>query len=296
MSERPTVQRSRLRPADVLGVGSVGLRTRKLRTALTATGIAIGIAALVAVMGISDSSRADLLAELDALGTNRLEVRAGTSFTGDPPALADDATAMIRRIGPVEQASGITTVSATVRRSEHVDEGETNGISVQATDPGLTSAVGATIADGRFLDDATAALPAIVLGADAAINLGLIDLTGNPLLYVSGHWFSVIGILQPIPLYPSLDGAAFIGTDIAVDLYDTELAPSTVYVVTDKDRVEQVGEVLPATADPDSPAESTSRDPPTRSPPARPPTTPSPPSCWASAPSPSSSAGSASPT
>jgi putative ABC transport system permease protein len=249
------VRRSRLRVADVLGVGSVGLRTRKLRTTLTATGIAIGIAALVAVLGISDSSRADLLAELDALGTNRLEVRAGTSFTGEAPALADEAVAMIRRIGPVEQASGITTVDATVRRTEFVDEGETNGISVQATDPGLAGAVGATLADGRFLDEATVTLPTIVLGASAATSLGLPDAAGSPLLYVSGTWFSVVGILEPIPLYPSLDGAAFIGTDIAVDRFDTELAPSTVYVVTDQDRVEQVREVLPATADPDSPGE-----------------------------------------
>ena len=103
---------SRLRLSDVLAVGSIGMRTRKLRTALTATGVAIGIAALVAVMGISASSRADLLAELDALGTNRLEVQAGSSFTGGTAALSDDAIAMIRRIGPVQAATGTTTVDA----------------------------------------------------------------------------------------------------------------------------------------------------------------------------------------
>ena len=78
----------------------------------------------------------DLSDQLDALGTNRLEVQAGASFQpGSTPALGDDAVVMIRRIGPVQNASGITTVSATVRRTPYVNASETGGISVQATDP-----------------------------------------------------------------------------------------------------------------------------------------------------------------
>ena len=73
----PRLRRSHLRSRDVVGTGAVGLRTRRLRTALTALGIAIGIAALVAVLGISASGQADLLAQLDELGTNRLTVQAG---------------------------------------------------------------------------------------------------------------------------------------------------------------------------------------------------------------------------
>lgn len=249
------VRRSRLRPGDVLGVGSVGLRTRKLRTALTATGIAIGIAALVAVMGISESSKADLLAELDALGTNRLQVRAGTSFTGGEAALADDATAMIGRIGPVEQASGITSVGATVRRNDLVPDGESGGISLQATDPRLADAVGATVAEGRFLDAATVNVPAIVLGADAAATLGVDHVDDGQMVYVDGEWFTVIGVLDPIPLYENLDSAAFIGREVAADVFDTPAAPNTVYVVSDPDSTDAVRSILAATADPDSPSE-----------------------------------------
>ena len=160
---------SQLLPGDILRVGTVGLRTRKLRTALTATGIAIGIAALVAVMGISSSSRADLAAQLNTLGTNRLEVQAGASFQpGDTAALGDDAVVMVRRIGPVANTSGITTVSATVRRSPYVSESETGGISVQATDSDLAKTLGAPVRDGRFLSRADMNLPTIVLGPDAA--------------------------------------------------------------------------------------------------------------------------------
>jgi len=248
--------RSRLLPRDVFGVGTVGLRTRKLRTALTATGIAIGIAALVATMGISSSSRADLGDKLDALGTNRLEVQAGTSFQpGSTPALGDDSVVMIRRISPVEYASGINTVSATVRRTQYVSATETGGISVQATDSDLAATLGAKVRDGRFLSAADIKLPAIVLGAGAASTLGITNLDHDPLVFVSGTWFSVVGILDSAPLYPNLDTAAFIGLPIAEQLFKTAVAPSSVFVVTQPNQVNAVTAVLPRTANPQSPGE-----------------------------------------
>lgn len=248
--------RSRLLPRDVLSVGTVGLRTRKLRTALTATGIAIGIAALVATMGISSSSRADLGRQLDALGTNRLEVQAGGSFSpGSTPALGDDAVVMIRRIGPVQNASGITTVSATVRRTQYVNASETGGISVQATDSHLAATLGAAVRDGRFLSAADVHLPTIVLGSGAASTLGITDLGHDPLVYVKGTWFTVVGILAGAPLYPNLDTAAFIGEPIAKQLFKTAVAPSSVFVVTQPNQVSAVTAVLAATANPQSPGE-----------------------------------------
>ena len=81
---------------DVLRTGSIGLRTRRLRAALSAVGIAIGIASMVAVLGISESSRADLLAEIDRLGTNLLRVAPGQSFTGEDVDLPETAAAMVR--------------------------------------------------------------------------------------------------------------------------------------------------------------------------------------------------------
>ncbi len=247
---------SQLLPGDILRVGTVGLRTRKLRTALTATGIAIGIAALVAVMGISSSSRADLAAQLNALGTNRLEVQAGASLTpGDTAALGDDAVVMVRRIGPVADASGITSVSTTVRRSPYVSESETGGISVQATDSDLAKTLGAPVRDGRFLSRADVQLPTVVLGSDAAATLGIHDLDADPMVYLGGNWFTVVGILGAAPLYPNLNTAAFIGRPIAEKLYGTAAAPSSVFVVTQPNQVDSVMSVLPATASPESPGE-----------------------------------------
>ncbi len=250
--------RSRMRVSDLLRVGTVGMRTRRLRTVLTATGIAIGIAALVAVLGISASSRADLIAKLDALGTNHLEVAAGASFTpGATAALDDSAIAMARRVGAVESASGITTVTATVRRSDIVDSEVTSGVSVQATDPYFLSATGGSLQAGAFLNAATERYPTIVLGATAAQRLGISSTSPNQRLYVSGHWFSLAGIMKAIPLFPNLDSSAFIGYPIAANLFATAVAPSTVFVVASPDQVDAVYNVLPATTDPQNPGEAT---------------------------------------
>jgi putative ABC transport system permease protein len=246
---------SRLRPADALLVGTVGLRSRRGRSALTALGIAIGIAALVAVLGISASSKADLLADLDRLGTNLLEVKPGESFLGESSKLPGAAPAMIRRIAPVQSASATGSVDATVRRSNYIDEGETGGIGVLAAEPNLLSTLGGSTRSGAFLNRASAKYPVVVLGAETAAILGVTSVDGSPEVFLGGQWFTVVGILAPLPLTPSLDRAAFIGFPVAKELFGTSRSASTVYVRTDPHTVEDVRAVLPATANPKAPNE-----------------------------------------
>ena len=247
------LQPSRLRRRDVLRAGAVGLRTRRLRTALTAIGVAIGIAALVAVLGISASGRADLLAQLDRLGTNRLTVQAGQSFLGDDSPLPEDATAMIRRIAPVVSAAGTTGVSASVRRTDKVSPSETR----HQRAGHRTRAAGGDRRDGR---------PRVVLTGDGAVpgRRARVEggraarhprLTSNPVVYLGGHWFTVVGILDRVPLLPNIDSAALIGYDVAASLFGTDPNPSTVYVLTDPHQVESVRSVLAATANPTHPEE-----------------------------------------
>ena len=244
---------SHVRPRDMVGLAVVGLRARRTRTLLTAAGIAVGIAALVAVLGISASSRADLLDRLDALGTNRLQVQAGNSIGGGSASLTDDAVAMIRRITPVESVSGITAVSGTVRRSPYVDAGEGGGIGIEATDPGLLRALGGSMATGRFLDGASARVPTVVLGSDAATTLGITSLEGDPMVYLDDTWFTVVGIMRPIPLFANLDASVFVDGTFAVDHLGAQTAPQTVFVVASPDQVDAVRNVLPATASPEEP-------------------------------------------
>ena len=248
-----TLSPSRHAPADVLRVGSVGLRTRRLRAGLSALGIAIGIAAMVAVLGISESSRADLLAQLDSLGTNLLTVTPGETFFGADAKLPKESLGMLRRVGPVQQVAATGNTSATVRRSDRIPVVETGGISVLAADPGLLAALGGQLADGRFLNRATARYPTVVLGAKAAERLGIGRAGGQ--VWLGDRWFTVIGILQPLALAPEIDRAALVGFPAAEELLGSDGSPGTVYVRADPDQVEAVRGVLAATANPENPNE-----------------------------------------
>jgi putative ABC transport system permease protein len=247
---------TRVRTVDILGQGVAGLRSKRLRTLLTALGITIGIAAMVGVVGISSSSRADLLAELDALGTDLLQVQPGNSMFGDASELPLTAPAMIRRIGGVESASGTRSVDgAAVRRNDYIGSEVTGGISVLATEPSLLGTLDGSMRDGTFLNAATGAYPSVVLGSVAAERLGISGLEGDPLVFVGNRWFKVIGILDPVPLAPDIDRSAMIGYDAAQVLFGIDDAPSTVRVRTDPDVTDAVWSVLAETANPESPDE-----------------------------------------
>jgi putative ABC transport system permease protein len=244
---------SKLPAVDVLRVGGVGLRTRRLRAALSSLGIAIGIAAMVAVLGISESSKSDLISTLDRLGTNLLRVSPGQTIVGDDAELPEEAGPMIGRIGPVESVSAVEQVEATVRRTDYVPEEETGGISVMAADTDLLTTLGATVRRGVYLDAAKARYPAVVLGSTAAERLG-IDETGVN-VWLGERWFTVVGILDPVELDPTLDSAALIGLPIARELFKAEGSPSTIYVRANPDELDDVRRVLGATANPEHPEE-----------------------------------------
>jgi putative ABC transport system permease protein len=246
---------SRLLPADALRVGSIGLRTRRLRAALSAVGIAIGIASMVAVLGISQSSKADLLAQLDKLGTNLLTITPGESLFGETATLPLTAPKMVARLDPVEQVATERTADATVRRSDYIPPERTNGISVLAADPNLLATLNGTVKKGVFLNEANIRYPAIVLGSVAAERLAITSLEAGPTVYVDGRWFSVVGILDPLPLAPDIDRAALVGYPIAQELLGAQADATTIHVRTDPDTIEDTRTLLPATANPENPEE-----------------------------------------
>lgn len=244
---------SELRWNDLVAVGWHGLRARRLRSALTTVGIAIGIAAIVAVVAISDSSRANLLASLDRLGTNLLTVTAGPTMLGAESSLPSQASGMVRRIGPVEAVSGTTSVDATVRRTDLIQETQTGSITVVAAETDLDETLGLEMSAGVFLNDATAEYPAAVLGAVAAERLGITDLDTAVLVWIGNRWFSVVGILEPNALAPELDRSAIIGTAVATSAFDTPSSFDKLYVRTTPRAIDDVRRVLAATANPENP-------------------------------------------
>jgi len=243
-------------PRDVLKVGAVGLRTRPLRAFLSSLGIAIGIAAMVSVVGISSSSQAELDRKLDALGTNLLTVTPGQTFGGDDATLPDESESMVARIGPIESVSAVGELGdLNVYRTDRVDKAETSGISVLAARTSLRSAIGVAVRSGTWLNAATSRYPATVLGARTAARLGISHAGPDTKVLVGGEWFTVVGILEPAPLAPELDTAALVGWPVAESLLGFDGHPTTVYTRSDPDKVEQVQSVLGTTANPEQPNE-----------------------------------------
>lgn len=250
-----SLEPSRLAASDVLGVAAGGLAGRKLRTALSALGITIGIAAMVGVLGLSESSRADLAQEIEALGTNLLTVEPSDGFGGGDGALPEETVAKISRIGPVELVADVVTLDVAPLRNDLVSSNETNGIDVIAADVDLVDTLKGGVTDGVWLTDATASFSNVVLGAVAAERFGIVAIDEGTQMYLGDEWFTIVGVLGEFPLSPDLDRAVFIGKDAAETIFDVELNPSAIYIRTAPDQIDAVRDVLPSTADPESPDE-----------------------------------------
>jgi putative ABC transport system permease protein len=241
---------SRLSGRDLLRVGSLGLRSRRVRASLSALGISIGIAAIVGVLGISQSSKSGLLDELGRLG-NLLTVQAGNTAFGQQTELPITAEGMVSRIAPVTNVTEIGAIASTyVYRNSFIPVIDTNGISLTATDAALPATLGASMAHGTFLNAATAHYPTVVLGAEAAKLLGINNLAAPTQVWIGGHWFTVIGILKPVELVSQMDNQAFIGFPIAEQYFSFDGHPTELYLRSVPSQVNEVAEVLPATVNP----------------------------------------------
>ncbi|RBQ19740.1 ABC transporter permease [Spongiactinospora rosea] len=251
MSDR--LAATRLTPGDVLRVGAAGLRARPARVVLSALGIAIGIATMVGVIGISASSAESLLRQLDRLGTNLLTVQPGNTLFGDAAKLPLDALAMVRRIGPVTTASATGDLDAGVRRTDRIPEEITGGIAVRAADGDLVKTLGGRVRSGTWLNAATEKYPAVVLGSVSAQRLGLGRAGGQ--VWIGGRWFTVLGILDPLPLAPEIDRSALVGFPAAGTYLGFDGHPTMIYERSADAAVADVQAVLPRTVNPENPEE-----------------------------------------
>jgi putative ABC transport system permease protein len=252
-SARPAPRK--LRVADLARVASVGLRTRRLRAGLSALGIAIGVAAIVAVLGLSASSQAGLLGEIDRLGTNLLTVTTGQTLSGETAELPIAAPGMIARIGPVTQVADTGSTSASVYRSPLIPSAQTGALSVQAATLTLLPAVGAAVTRGVYLNAATEREPVAVLGAAAAQRLGIDRVYTGERIWLGGQWFYVAGILSSAVLAPEIDSSVLIGFPAATTYLGFDDHPTTIYVRSETSQVAAVQSVLAATANPEAPNE-----------------------------------------
>ncbi|MFD7492390.1 ABC transporter permease [Streptomyces sp. NPDC059832] len=239
---------ARLSPRDILRVGAVGLRARRARVVLSALGIAIGIATMVAVVGLSESSRADLMARLDRLGTNLLTAEAGKDAMGQEIKLPKNAVAMVERVGPVQHATATADIDARIRRSDVVPEERTAGVTAQAVRTDLLSALGGEVDKGAWLNPAGERLPTTVLGAVAAERLG-VTRTGETIM-MNDTRVAVVGILEPLELVPNLDRVAMVGFPAAERYFNFDGHPTTVFERSTDASVADVRAILARTISP----------------------------------------------
>lgn len=257
MTRRNVPRPARLGIDDTIRVAGTGLRARPVRVFLSALGIAIGIAAMIAIVGISASSRVDLDRTLERLGTNLLTVTPGESLIGGERAvLPKESVAMVGRIGPVLTASATGVVSgARVYRNDHVPVGQTGSIAVLATALDIVDVVGAELEEGTWLNEVTANYPTVVLGSAAARRLAITATGVEAQVWLGGEWFTVVGILRPVALAPELDSAALVGWPAAETYLGFDGHPTTIYCRAVESQVTAVRSVLAATANPQAPLE-----------------------------------------
>lgn len=248
------LKRSRLRTGDLLALGFHGLRARPMRAVLSSLGIAIGIAAMIAVIGISTSSQALVKEKLAVLGTNLLTVSAGTDVLGQETALPQDALANIARIPGVQHVGSISTLEKVfIYRNAEIETSRTGGLSVAVAGGDLMNATGVKLLDGSWFNRESEKLPTTVLGRTTAERLG-IQRAGS-MVWLGGRQFTVVGILDSSPLAPELDSTALVGEPVARELLGYDGSPTLIFERSDEDKVAAVRELLPPTINPQAPGE-----------------------------------------
>jgi putative ABC transport system permease protein len=255
MTTAPTLLARRLRASDLARLATVGLRTRKLRAALSALGIAIGVAAIVAILGLSSSASAGLLNEISALGTNLLVVQNGQTLSGQTAELPKSAPPMIGRMDAVTQVQETGSVTGDVYRNPLIPAIDSNALSIEAASLGLLHAVGTSVAQGSYLNAATARVPVVVLGAAAAQRLGIDRVFAGERIWADNMWFYVGGILKPALLAPDVDSSVLVGFPAAEHYLGFDGHPSSIYVRARTASVDAVDNLLGPTANPQSPSE-----------------------------------------
>lgn len=248
--------KSTLRVADLLPTGTLGLRSRRIRAVLSGLGIAIGIASIVAVLGVTRSSQSDLLARIDRLGTNMLTVANGKTMGGSESELPATATPMIRQVPNVLSVAPTAEIStASVFRNDHLPIGQTGGRAVRACDSSLLATLDGSLLAGQFLTSSP--YPVTVLGHDAATTLGVQHVGPDVRVWLGGHWFTVAGILRTLPLAPEIDRSALVSFPAAEALLGYDGHPSRIYLRARQDHVQDAVDLLASAANPESPNEVT---------------------------------------
>ena len=218
---------------DLMGVAWSGLRARKIRTLLIMLGPIIGVAAMVSAVGLTESAKGALQAQLSQLGTNLIIAQAGGSFGSQTPTFPSDAVQRVENVSTVTGASATTNLSGVIAlpikgASTYY---QAFPVPVRAADTNLPTVLGVPMISGRWLDGADTQLhtQSVVLGEGIAQQYGYLP-GETRTIALNGTNFGVVGVLAPVPLDPQLDNAAFVTQWSAKNIFHTNGQPNQIYV------------------------------------------------------------------
>jgi len=256
-----TIAPSGITIRDLIDETVAGMFSRPGRMVLTILGIVIGLTALVATLGLSRTASNRIISQFDELAATEIIVTAKSAADGvDPKIIPWDAPERLSRLNGVVAAGTLSQVDigdALVSSSPVKDpQGQTAfNMAVQAASPGLYSAVRANLERGRFPDlghsnrfDRVA-----VLGPNAALRLGIVDLDHLPAIAIGDNLYLIIGILRDVARQPDLLGSVIIPEGSARS--DFGLAgPGSVVVETQVGAATLIARQTPHALRPDDPS------------------------------------------
>ncbi len=179
---------------DLVRLAFSRLRTGRLRAALTMLGVIIGVASVVALVGVGQGTTSNITERLSSLGTNLLTISAAGAAGGAESTLT---------LGDSEALAGIDGIAGVAPESQAqavvAADGETTTTSIIGTTADYAAVRAFDLWQGTFLTDVAVErdLRVAVLGATTADDLGLDETSLGTEITIGGLPFKLIGILQP---------------------------------------------------------------------------------------------------
>ncbi len=259
------IARSRLSFRDLVAEAVAGMLARPGRTVLTILGTVLGVAALVATLGLAKTAGNQIVTRFDALAATSVSVSNRTEGFFRSPGRDDisnipwDAEDRLTRLNGVVAAGTLTLVDTEGELVSAVPINDPLGqsahaIDVLATSPGLFDAVIADLGTGRFFDSGhdQRSEPVALLGRGAAARLDINRVDQQPAIFIGDTTLAVIGIVEDVAREPSLLEAIIIPNGTARELFGAG-APAEVHILTEIGAAYLIGEQAPIALSPNEP-------------------------------------------
>ncbi|MDG2025963.1 MAG: ABC transporter permease [Acidimicrobiales bacterium] len=233
---------------DLISVALSGLTSRVSRTLLIMLGPIIGVSAIVAAVGLTESAKGDLQADLAELGTNLITADAAGSFGAQNPSFPEDVVERVSSLSGVESVTGVRALDGII--TSPYDAATTYYTAfptpVLTADPGFLEVMQIELLSGRWLNDFDYENGArvAVIGVDIANEFNYLA-GDNRTLLLDGLEFGIVGVYDNVRLADAFNTSVLIPPLAADNEFDTGLETNTLYIRADPERVEEVEDNLP---------------------------------------------------